>query len=383
MAGDTLDFLDRLVGFDTVSSKSNLDLIDWVGDLVAAKGARLRRTYNDERTKANLLVSIGPVDVPGLLLSGHSDVVLVDDQQWSTDPFRLTEKHGSVFGRGTADMKGFVACCLSMLTRLDPATLRRPVHLALSYDEELGCRGVPRLVDDLVASTALPAVAVVGEPTLMQVATCHKGARVYETVFTGLEAHSSQSQIGVSANVHAARFILHLERIFGELATRRSGARGLVPDTCTFNAGVMSGGTAVNMIPRSSRLLWEFRDIPEVDGDLLEETLLAHLFGPATDAMRMGCAGARIDTERLACVLPLDPAGTGPAVELVRRLTGISGDGAVAFGTEAGNFQNAGIPAVVCGPGTIAVAHKPDEHVALSQLAAADRFLDDLAAWIT
>lgn len=376
----TLSFLDRLVGFDTVSSKSNLDLVDWVSSLFASKGARLRRTWNEERTKANLLVSLGPEGVPGLLLSGHTDVVPVDDQAWSTDPFRLTERNGSVYGRGTSDMKGFVACCLSMLIRLDPAALKRPVHLALSYDEELGCRGVPALVEDLVASTTLPAVAIVGEPTSMRLVTCHKGARVFETVVTGHAAHSSQSHLGISANVHAARFIGHIERIFTELRAIRSAADGLDPDHCTFNVGVMSGGTAVNTIPRSARLIWEFRNIPEVDGDRLETTLLDY---PADPASPVGDEHARFDTTRLARVLPLDPAANRTAVDLLSGLIGVTAGGAVAFGTEAGNFQAAGVPAVVCGPGTIDVAHKPDEHIALEQLAAADRFLDALTRWVT
>lgn len=375
----TLSFLDRLVGFDTVSSKSNLDLVDWVSDLLASKGARLRRTWNEERTKANLLVSLGPEGVPGLLLSGHTDVVPVDDQAWSTDPFRLTGKNGSVYGRGTSDMKGFLACCLSMLTRLDPATLNRPVHLALSYDEELGCRGVPALVEDLVASTTLPAVAIVGEPTSMRLVTCHKGARVFETVITGREAHSSQSHLGISANVHAARFIGHLERTFTELQSCRSAAQGLDPDYCTFNVGVMSGGTAVNTIPRSARLVWEFRNIPEVDGDSLEQALLDY---PADSSNPAGRAQPDFETIRLARVLPLDPSANRTAVGLVTGLTGVTGGGAVAFGTEAGNFQAAGIPTVVCGPGTIDVAHKPDENIALDQLAAADRFLDALTGWV-
>lgn len=383
MTARTIEYLERLIAFDTVSSNSNLELIDWAADLLGGLGARLRRTFNNDGTKANLLASFGPVSVPGVVWSGHTDVVPVTGQNWSSDPFRVRSDHGRVYGRGATDMKGFLACCLGVVSELRQENLSRPIHLAFSYDEEVGCLGVPRLVNDLVQSAALPTLAIVGEPTMMRLVSAHKGVRVFETRFTGREAHSSQSHLGASATVHAARFVSHLAETFAELEKTTTDLPGLVPAHCTFNVGIMEGGTALNIIPQAARLVWEFRNIPEVDGEQLERTLLQYLSGTATEAIRRNCAEAGITTTRLASVPALDPKGNRPALELLSSLTDARGDDAVAFGTEAGSFQSAGIPTIVCGPGTIAIAHKPDEHIEVEQLAAAETFLRQTAEWAT
>lgn len=383
MHAHTLKYLERLVAFETTPTNSNLDLIDWVSGLLGSFGAQLRRTFSDDGTKANLLASFGPSSVPGVLWSAHTDVVPVIGQNWSSNPFRVRAEHNRLYGRGTTDMKGFVACCLGVLAEVECESLRRPIHLALSFDEELGCLGVPRLVDDLVDSIALPAFAIVGEPTSMRLVSAHKGARVYETRFFGREAHSSQAHLGTSANVHAARFVGQLESTFAELEKETTRIPGLTPPFCTFNVGQMEGGTALNIIPAEALLVWEFRNIPELDGTQLEATLLGHLTDVALPAMRRTFVGARIKTKRSAFVPPLDPAGNRSAHDLLRSVTGAEGDDAVAFGTEAGSFQGAGIPTIVCGPGTIEIAHKPDEYIEISQLAAAETFLRRTADWAT
>lgn len=383
MQARTIQYLEKLVAFRSISTESNLDLVDWVSGLLESFGAQLRRTFSDDGTKANLLASFGPTSVPGVVWSAHTDIVPVEGQVWASDPFRVRVENGTLYGRGTADMKGFLACCLGVLAEIERRDLQRPIHLALSFDEELGCLGVPRLVDDLLDAVALPAYAIVGEPTMMRLVTAHKGARVFETRFFGREAHSSQSHLGTSATVHAARFVSYLADTFAQLEQTITNLSGLTPAHCTFNAGVLEGGTALNIIPREARLVWEFRNIPEVDGDQLERTILKHLSREATDAIRRNCAEAKITTVRSANVPPLDPKGNRDAHKLVASLTEAQGDDAVAFGTEAGSFQQAGIPSIICGPGTIDVAHKPDEHIEITQLVAADAFLRRTAGWAT
>ncbi|MDM8164825.1 acetylornithine deacetylase [Roseovarius sp.] len=376
-----LDHLDRLVAFETVSSRSNLDLVDWVAQRLASAGARITRVSNEAGEKECLVATMGPAREGGLMLSAHSDVVPVDGEVWTSDPFRLRRDGGRVVARGAADMKGFLACSLAAMEQIDAAALKRPVHLALSYDEELGCTGTDDLVDVLREAIPLPGIAIVGEPTLLRIVSAHKGARVYETEFHGRSAHSSQSHRGVSSNVHAARFIAMLDRHFDRLGEVRTAVADLQPPQTTFNVGLMTGGWALNIIPDFTRLVWEFRNIPEVDADQVEAEILGWIAATGLPEMQAQWSGARIETRRTANVPALDPAMNRAARDEVHRRTGCKGDDAVPFGTEAGFFQGMGVPTVVCGPGSIDVAHKPDEYVEIAQIERAERMLGDMIAW--
>ncbi|XWN30810.1 MAG: acetylornithine deacetylase [Devosia sp.] len=383
MVERTLETLDTMVAFDTVSSKSNLALIDWAAQMLGAAGGRLRRTFDDTGEKANLLASFGPKVPGGIVLSGHTDVVPVSNQTWSTDPFTLTRKGGRVQARGTTDMKGFCAAAVAAVTAADLSGLKKPIHVALSYDEEVGCLGVPRLVDDLVANEPLPSFAIVGEPTEMRIVTAHKSANVFETVFEGFTAHSSQSHIGVSATVALARFIEHLHTQFAAFKANPDPTSALEPPYPTFNAGMVTGGTALNIIPSQAQMVWEFRTMPDQDPEAMLHHLLADIDAVLVPDMSNDHATLASHTKVLAMVRALDPAHNRTAREAVMALGDYDGDDAVSFGTEAGAFQDAGIETVVCGPGSITVAHQPDESIAIDQLAAATRLVDDVIAAAT
>jgi acetylornithine deacetylase len=308
-------------------------------------------------------------------------VVPVEGQAWTSDPFRLIRRGDRFFGRGTADMKGFIAACLAILPLTDRKPLRRPIHFALSFDEEVGCLGVPRLVDDMSAGVPQPAFAIIGEPTMMRLVTAHKGCCVFETRFVGREAHSSQAHAGVSASVHAASFVTYLNERFAHEALRQSAVPGLVPPYSTFNVGVFQSGTAMNIIPRDARLAWEYRAVPELDTANFTGSLLSHLDEVVLPLMQKTFPGSAISTRRIADVPVLDPSQNRELSHLMGLIAGFTEEGSVAFGTEAGFFQRAGIPAVVCGPGSIEVAHRPDEYVELDQMARAVGFLEKFVDW--
>lgn len=390
--GDTpvesaLAVLERLVSFPTVSSDTNLPLIDYVEEMLRKTGARLHRVPDESGAKANLIVSVGPREAGGTVLSGHSDVVPVDGQSWASDPFALAREGDTVAGRGTADMKGFLAACIAALERVTAEDLARPIHLCVSYDEEVGCLGAPSLVSALLEREPMPRFAIIGEPTMMEIVTAHKSCVVSETVFGGHSAHSSQSHLGVSATLAAARFVGELERRFavlrdeaeGAAATKAPGAN-LSPPHATFNAGVISGGTALNIIPRDAGLVWEYRTMPHEDPEGVAREMDAFVRDELIPFYSRAEHPLTVETTRKALVQPLDPGGNRAAREALMALGPYEGDGAVAFGTEAGIFQAAGIPSVVCGPGTIEVAHKPDEALAVSQLAAASALVDRVIA---
>lgn len=362
----TVALLEELVGFDTTSSRSNLALVERVADRLDSAGARIRLSHDDDRSKANILASFGPRGSGGVVLSGHTDVVPVGDQSWSSDPFRLTERDGKFYGRGAADMKGFVAACLAAASGFAGADLARPIHIALSYDEEVGCLGVPRLIDDLLAHEEKPDLAIVGEPTGMGLGDRHRGFLGFRTRFEGKAAHSSDPSAGASAIYPAADFIGFLKSI-----GHRAGA-GI--EQTTVNIGRIEGGSAINIVPSACEVLWEFRPVTPQDAaetELMIDAYLARAMPPEV----------RQSTRRHVHVPPLSPAGDEPALIVVAGLGGIGPPFAMPFGTEAGFFQAAGISTVVCGPGSIAQAHQPDEWIERAQLDAADAFLARLTEW--
>jgi acetylornithine deacetylase len=386
MTTAAIAILERLVAFDTISAKSNLELVGWIADYLDGHGIKSVLTRNSEGTKANLFATIGPGERGGVILSGHTDVVPVEGQAWHSDPFRL-ETHpadqGSdrLYGRGTADMKGFIALVLAMAPKALAQPLEIPLHLAFSYDEEVGCLGVPELIRELPKAAARPRLAIIGEPTEMQVANAHKGIHFLRTRITGREAHSSTPERGVNAISAAAEIIAEIGRLAAECRAAAQPDSGFDPPYTSFNIGRISGGAAVNIIARDCAFEWEFRPLPGEDGAALQRRIDDFVNAQLLPRMRAGHPEADVETRTMARVPPLVPDSASPAEALARRLTGANTTTTIAFATEAGLFQAAGIPAVICGPGSIDVAHKPDEFISREQLAAGESFLDRLLSW--
>ena len=372
--------IDRLVSFDTTSRISNLELIDFVSTYLLEYGIPTQRIYDDSGTKANLFATIGPNSKGGVILSGHTDVVPVDGQEWNSDPFVVTPKEGRLYGRGTADMKSFPAVFLSMLPDFLAANLRVPVHLALSYDEEVGCLGAPNLIALIQSLDVSPAAVIIGEPTEMKVINRHKGVVRCRTTATGLEAHSAYPDRGVNAIFHGANAIHFLETLSNDLRARSDGTGHFNPPYHTIQVGTVSGGTAPNIVPRECFFEWEARLIP--DGDfhtLVLEPLEQYLDKKVRPLMHDRSKRADIHTEVTAQIPGLRPGRNPEAENLGRELSGDNGPaGAISFGTEAGLFQLAGFPTVVCGPGSIQQAHKPNEYIENQQIEACVIFMKRL-----
>ncbi len=374
----TLDILERLVAFPTVSRDTNLPLMDYVADLLRDAGIEPVLVPNAQGTKANLFASVGPGPDGGVMLSGHTDVVPVEGQDWTHPPFRLTEAGGRCYGRGTADMKGFIACALSAMLRGRGMALKSPLHLALSYDEELGCLGVHSLIDLLSAGPARPALCIVGEPTLLGVATGHKGKTGLRATCRGVEAHSALAPTGLNA-LHLAADLMAVIRAEQD----RLAAEGLrdgdydVPYS-TLHVGRFNGGVALNIVPNLCVMDFELRNLAGDD----PATLLAPIHAAALDLRdraRARFPEADISIEVFNTYPGLDTPRSAEAVRFTQSLTGANGTLKVAFGTEGGLFsEKLGVPTVVCGPGSMSQGHKPDEYIERDQLARCDTMLDAL-----
>jgi acetylornithine deacetylase len=380
---NAINMLARLVAFPTVSRDSNLDLIDFVEDYLQSLGARCRRTWNADRTKANLFAAIGPNVPGGVVLSGHTDVVPVDGQDWHTDPFELTERDGLLYGRGSSDMKGFSAVFLARLATLNVAAMEKPLYLALSYDEEVGCLGIDRMVDDALAYFERPDFAIIGEPTTMQVVRAHKSINVFRTVVTGQAAHSSQPHRGAGAILAAARLIEHLDSI-GRERRALAGVSGCEPPWTTVQVGKIQGGTAVNILPSHCEFLWEYRGLPDEDPEQIITTMEDFIQNEVIPDLREFAPEASVETLPIARVPPLMPDPEAKAERWVRGLSGVrdGGSGEVSFATEAGSFQRAGISSVVCGPGSIDQAHQPNEFIDPAELTRCEAMVDDVFAYL-
>jgi len=374
----TLDLAKTLIGFDTTSRGSNLALIDYAQDLLESSGARCRRTFDATGRKANLLATFGPQGDGGYVLSGHTDVVPVDGQDWSSDPFKAEVRDGKLYGRGACDMKGFVAAALRLAPEIGEAKLARPIHFALSYDEEVGCVGVKGLLDDLKAQGVKPALAIIGEPTLMKIVGAHKGGAKLTTRCCGREGHSSQPYTGANAVMMAGEFMGVLENVWEGLKSDRDPR--FEPDHTTVQATVVQGGTAVNILAKEAEVTWEYRLLPGRDGDAIVETVKRRADSEVLPKYRARAAEAAFHTTLHAQYPGLALDEESPAIRLARELTGANRVEAVAYGTEAGHFQTYGIPAVICGPGSIGQAHRPDEFCALSELEACETFLRKVIA---
>jgi acetylornithine deacetylase len=368
-----LDLVKKLISFDTTSRGSNLALIAFAQGLLEQAGARCRLTYDASRVKANLFATLGPDAQGGIVFSGHTDVVPVDGQDWSSDPFQPVVRDGKLFGRGACDMKGFVGVALSLLPEIAAAKLKRPIHFALSYDEEVGCAGVGGLLADLASAGIKPDLAIIGEPTLMRVVGAHKSGGVLHTRCHGREGHSSAPHKGANAVMMAGEFVNLLETIGGELMDERDAR--FDPPYSTLQANMIEGGSAVNILARDALVTWEYRALPDRDAGAIVQQVRERADADILPKYRARATNARFETHLHASYpgLVMDPHS--PAIALALSLTGANEPEAVAYGTEAGHFQRAGIPAVICGPGSIEQAHKADEFVELSELDACEKFL--------
>lgn len=368
------DILATLVGFDTTSHLSNLALIEWVDSYLSRLGAETARFLDSTGTKANFIARLGPVVTGGIVLSGHSDVVPTEGQPWSGDPFTLRDMGDRLMGRGSADMKGFIACALAAAHDFATADLKRPVFIALTYDEEVGCLGIQSLVPHLKASIAPPRLMVIGEPTNMGVATAHKGQHVYRTKIIGKAAHSSRPMDGANAVMEAARLISAIEA-WGEDAKTGPFNDAFDPPYTTVNVGPIKGGAAFNIVAGYAEFDWDQRPIPQEDGSKIN-TAFEALVAERDAALKEKDPGLGITHERWAHLLPLE-ARPGSDGEVLAKYLAESNDTTVAaFGTEAG-FVQKGLdwPVVVCGPGDIAQAHQADEYITKAQMTAGDRFM--------
>ena len=366
----TREILGDLIGFPTISADGNLELIAYAAALLSEAGAALSISRDESGAKANLFATLGPPMNGGIVLSGHTDVVPVDGQEWTGDPFVMAERDDRLYGRGACDMKGFIAACLAMAPAFAEADLKRPLHFAFTYDEEIGCFGARALVDELAKAEFMPSVAIIGEPTEMQVIEGHKGCYEYTTEFTGLEGHASTPDRGVNAVEYAARYIARLMGLAEQLKLRAPNESRFDPPWTTVQVGKMQGGAARNVIAGSCEVEWEMRPVQKTDADFVKSDLRDYVDTVLRPAMKAVTPLADIVTRTIGEVEGLKVASESEARDIVSELTGATGADVVAFGTEAGLFQSAGMSAVICGPGSIAQAHKPDEYIALDQLQA-------------
>jgi acetylornithine deacetylase len=372
------EMVTRLVAFDTTSRNSNLALIEFIRDYLDANKVASELVFAEDGQKANFYATIGPQDQNGILLSGHTDVVPIDDQDWHSDPFTILAQDDRLYGRGTADMKSFIAVVLTLVPELTRRKLRTPIHLSFSYDEEVGCIGVRRLIDALADRPHRPRLAIVGEPTSMQIGVAHKGKHVYRCHVHGHEAHSSQVNYGVNAIEAAAEIVAHLK----QMARRKRDHGPFDPDFdppyTSIHTGLIHGGTALNIVPKDCEFDFEFRPLPGEDVEALIAELREFAAANILPEMRAVQPQTRIDIDDISAAPALDTPADAEVTQLAAALTGENTTMKVAFGTEGGLFSAAGIPTIICGPGSIDQAHKPDEYIDLDQVARCERFLNRL-----
>lgn len=377
----TLDWLAKLISHPSVSLTPNLALIEQAQSYLESLGYLCAVVFDETRSKANLYTTIGPAVDGGVILSGHSDVVPVEGQNWASDPFTTDIRGDKLYGRGACDMKGFLACLLAKAETFKNADLRVPIHLAFTYDEEVGCLGVPSLVEAINALPHKPAMCIVGEPTNMQVITQHKGKYSARAHFTGRSGHSSLPGEGVNAVEFASEFVVFLRRLGQKFRNEGPHDDEFVPNHTTFHSGVIHGGTQLNIIPQNCYVDFEFRNLPNHDRNELKGLIFDYLDNTLIPQMRETYDDVGVKIEVVSDMPGLATGDDEEVTKLVMELTGANTTGKVSFGTEAGVFSAMGdIPTVVCGPGSIEQAHKPDEFIELDQLARCEKFLDKLLA---
>ncbi len=375
--------LEQLIGFATVSRESNLDMIGFIRDYLGELGVGSELFYNAGRTKANLFATIGPRERGGIVLSGHTDVVPVDGQAWTVDAFRLTERDGRLYGRGTADMKGFIASVLAAVPVFLERELKLPVHLAFSYDEEVGCLGVRPMLAELERRPHKPALCLIGEPTELKPVLGHKGKLAMRCHVKGAACHSAYAPYGVNAIQYAARMIGHLEEIGEQLARPEHHDERFDPPFSTVQTGVIKGGRALNIVPAECEFDFEVRALPGFDAHQVADELQTYAEAELLPKMRAVKSDTYIRFQSLSAYPGLATSPDSEAARLVALLSGSTEFGTVAFGTEGGLFDQAGIPTVVCGPGSMDQGHKPDEFVSVEQLRQCDAMLIRLADYLS
>jgi acetylornithine deacetylase len=368
--------LEKLVAFDTISTRSNLEMIYWMQDYLDGFGVVSNLIYDETKNKANLHAVIGPSDKEGVVLSGHTDVVPVEGQAWESDPFILRDRDDHLYARGTCDMKAFIAVTLARLPQMLARPLMAPVHLAFSYDEELGCLGAHSLASHITDAPVKPKLCIVGEPTGMKPITGHKGICDFDCVVHGKEAHSSLAPYAVNAVESAAELAAYIKSIARKMQSEGPFNKQFDPPFTTLHIGVFKGGTALNIVPNHCEFSFEIRNIPEVDADKLAEDIRQHAFKVLEPRMKEIDPKTGFEFKSAARVPAFDIPNSHPMVETILALTGANVTEKVSFATEAGIFQHKGIPTVVCGPGSIAQAHKPNEFVTKEQLLKCEHFLD-------
>ncbi|MET0744835.1 MAG: acetylornithine deacetylase [Microvirga sp.] len=375
-----LEMLEKLVSFDTESARSNLALIDFVESYLQGWDIPCVRAPNQAGDKAALYATIGPTDRGGIVLSGHTDVVPVAGQAWTSDPYRLRVADGRAYGRGAVDMKAFDAIALALVPDFLDAGLKTPLHILLSYDEETTCLGVVDVLARLGHDLPLPRAAIVGEPTMLEVVDAHKSIATFTTEVTGLEAHSAKPYLGASAVMAAAELIAELNRIDDEMRERGDPSGRFDPPCTTVHVGVIAGGTARNILSRNCRFQWEFRGLPGLDPQEIPDRLDRFAQGPALRRLNRFGASGTIETRLEAAIPGLVPDPGSDAETLGLKLAGRNDTRTVPFATEGGHIQAAGIPTIICGPGSIDQAHQPDEYITLEQIDAGTAFMRRLAA---
>jgi acetylornithine deacetylase len=376
------ELLERLIGFATVSRDSNLELIAFIRHYLAELGVESELFYNPERTKANLFATIGPRDRGGVVLSGHTDVVPVDGRAWTVEPFRLTERDGRLYGRGTADMKGFIASVLAAVPVFLKRTLKLPVHLAFSYDEEVGCLGVRPMLAELEKRPHKPHLCLIGEPTELKPVLGHKGKLAMRCQVKGAACHSAYAPYGVNAIEYAARLIGRLGEIGAQLAQPEHHDERFDPPFSTVQTGVIKGGRALNIVPAECEFDFEVRALPGFDAHEVADELQTYAEAELLPRMRSVQPDTGIRLQPLSAYPGLATSPDSEAARLLALLSGSTEFGTVAFGTEGGLFDQAGIPTVVCGPGSMDQGHKPDEFITLEQLTRCDAMLVRLAEYL-
>ena len=368
----------KLVGFPTVSRESNLALIDFVREYLKPLDADIRLTFDDDKRKANLFATLGPRRDGGIVLSGHTDVVPVQGQAWDTDPFTLLERDGKLYGRGTSDMKSFIAVVLTLLPAFVSRGLKSPLHLAFSYDEEVGCLGVGRMIHDLTAAGIRPQSCIVGEPTLMKPVIAHKGKKSYRATVRGLASHSAYAPSGVNAVEAAAEAVAYLKRMARRHRDSGPYDRGFDVAHTTVHTGVLRGGTALNIVPHECTFDFEFRHLPGDDPEKLFAEFKSYVAQTLEPEMQAVFKDAGFDIQLMSQIPALNNRAETEVVALAQALSGNTEIGKVSYGTEGSQFQAAGIPTVICGPGSIEQAHKPNEFVTLEQIAQSEAFMRGL-----
>ncbi len=368
---NSIALLSKLIAFDTTSYKSNLDFILFIKELFEQNQIAVELNFNSERNKANLLASVGPIDQAGILLSGHSDVVPVEGQQWNTPAFEATQKDGNIYGRGTADMKGFLACAVITMLKASKIELKRPLHLCISYDEEIGCIGVRGILDQLASTILSPIMCVIGEPTMMQLALAHKGKTVFRAQCCGEEGHSALAPNYVNAIHVASKLVESLQNVQQYLREQGQQDTGYDIPYTTVHVGKIAGGTALNIVPNACVVDYEIRHLAQDSSQDIQQQIIENIKQDFK---------VHIDVEEVNQYPGLKTSSTIEAVQFIQKLLPENTSvGNISFGTEGGLLQGAlNCPVVVCGPGDIAVAHKPDEYVSIEQLNLCDAFLEKL-----